>query len=70
VEGTVLAGVNYLKNQPPVLALPDDEYPPWLWKLLEPKELPDDGPGGIAEKVRLRRENRSQIRDQNFMKTQ
>jgi len=66
----VLAGVNYLKNQPPVLALPDDEYPPWLWKLLEPKELPDDGPGGIAEKVRLRRENRSQIRDQNFMKTQ
>ena len=66
----MLAGVNYLKNQPPVLALPDDEYPPWLWKLLEPKELPDDGPGGIAEKVRLRRENRSQIRDQNFMKTQ
>jgi len=67
---TVLAGVNYLKGQPPVLALPDEEYPDWLWKLLEKKELPDDGPGGKAEKVRLRRENRQRIREQNFLKTQ
>ena len=27
-------------------------------------------PGGLAEKKRLRRENRQRIRDQNFMKTQ
>ncbi|THH15517.1 hypothetical protein EW146_g4975 [Bondarzewia mesenterica] len=66
---TVLAGVQWLKGQPPVLALADEEYPPWLWTLLEKKELPDDGPGGKAEKVRLRRENRQRIRDQNFMKT-
>jgi large subunit ribosomal protein L54 len=67
---TVLVGINYLKDQPPVLALPDEEYPPWLWKLLDKSELPDDGPGGKAEKRRLRKENRQRIRDQNFMKTQ
>ncbi|KAI0306652.1 mitochondrial ribosomal protein L37-domain-containing protein [Multifurca ochricompacta] len=67
---TVLVGLNYLKDQPPVLALSDEEYPPWLWKLLDKSELPDDGPGGTAEKRRLRKENRQRIRDQNFMKTQ
>jgi large subunit ribosomal protein L54 len=67
---TVLVGLNYLKDQPPVLALSDEEYPPWLWKLLDKTELPDDGPGGEAEKRRLRKENRQRIRDQNFMKTQ
>ncbi|KAF8275088.1 mitochondrial ribosomal protein L37-domain-containing protein [Lactarius quietus] len=67
---TALVGVNYLKDQPPVLALADEEYPPWLWKLLDKAELPDDGPGGKAEKRRLRKENRQRIRDQNFMKTQ
>ena len=53
-----------------MLALADEEYPPWLWKLLDKAELPDDGPGGKAEKRRLRKENRQRIRDQNFMKTQ
>ncbi|KAI9510248.1 mitochondrial ribosomal protein L37-domain-containing protein [Russula earlei] len=67
---TILVGLNYLKDQPPVLALPDEEYPPWLWKLLDKSELPDDGPGGQAEKRRLRKDNRQRIRDQNFMKTQ
>ena len=67
---TPLVGVNYLKDQEEVLALPDEEYPPWLWDLLKPKVLPDDGPGGKAEKVRLRKENRARIREQNFMKTQ
>ncbi|EGN95832.1 hypothetical protein SERLA73DRAFT_187060 [Serpula lacrymans var. lacrymans S7.3] len=67
---TVLTGLNYLKGQPPVIALPDEEYPSWLWTLLNPKDLADDGPGGKAEKRRLRKENRQRIKDQNFMKTQ
>jgi large subunit ribosomal protein L54 len=66
----VLPGLNYLKGQPPVQALPDEEYPPWLWTVLEPKHWPDDGPGGKAEKARKRKENRQRIKDQNFMKTQ
>ncbi|KAI0647509.1 mitochondrial/chloroplast ribosomal protein L54/L37 [Trametes meyenii] len=69
-ENTVLVGLNYLKGQPDVIAQADDAYPPWLWTLLQPKELVDDGPGGKAEKVRLRKANRQRIRDQNFMKTQ
>ncbi|KAF8516952.1 mitochondrial ribosomal protein L37-domain-containing protein, partial [Hysterangium stoloniferum] len=67
---TVLEGLAYLKGQSPVLALPDDQYPTWLWDILETKVWPDDGPGGKAEKVRLRKENRQRIKDQNFMKTQ
>jgi len=67
---TILAGLNYLKDQPPVLAVANEEYPPWLWKVLDKTELPDDGPGGKAEKRRLRKENRQRIKDQNFMKTQ
>ncbi|KAI0823570.1 mitochondrial ribosomal protein L37-domain-containing protein [Trametes gibbosa] len=69
-ENTVLVGLNYLKGQPEVLAQADDAYPPWLWTLLQPKEIPDDGPGGKGEKIRLRKANRQRIRDQNFMKTQ
>ncbi|KAF7350432.1 Mitochondrial/chloroplast ribosomal protein L54/L37 [Mycena venus] len=43
---TVITGANYLKGQPPVLALPDEEYPAWLWTVLEERVWPDDGPGG------------------------
>ncbi|KAG1890870.1 mitochondrial ribosomal protein L37-domain-containing protein [Suillus subluteus] len=68
--GTILEGLNYLKGQPPVIALPDEEYPSWLWDLLKPKAYEDDGPGGKAEKKRLRKENQQRIKDQNFMKTQ
>jgi len=67
---TVLEGVNYLKGQSPVLALPDDQYPDWLWTILQPKEWPDDGPGGKAERVKRKIENKRRIKDRNFMQTQ
>ncbi|KAJ8482208.1 hypothetical protein ONZ45_g5604 [Pleurotus djamor] len=67
---TILEGVNYLKGQQPVVAQPDEEYPEWLWTILSPKVYPDDGPGGKAERVQRRRENKQRIKDQNFMKTQ
>jgi large subunit ribosomal protein L54 len=69
-EQTVIDGVNIFKGQPPVVALPDDQYPEWLWGILEPLELPDDGPGGKKERRQMRLENRQKIKDQNFMKTQ
>ena len=69
-EGTVLEGVQWLKGQPPIQALPDNDYPVWLWTILEPKVFEDEGvPGGKAEKVRLRKINRQRIREQNFMKS-
>jgi len=33
--GTELRGIAYLKGKPTVLAKEDDEYPSWLWGLLE-----------------------------------
>jgi large subunit ribosomal protein L54 len=67
---TVLEGINYLKAQSPVLARPDDQYPEWLWTILQPKVWPDDGPGGKAERVKRRLENKQRIKDRNFMQTQ
>ena len=67
---TILPGVNYLKAQPPVVALADEEYPEWLWKILKPKVLEDDGPGGKFERAKRRAANRQAIKDRNFMSTQ
>jgi len=67
---TLLPGLNYLKRQPPVLALPDEEYPPWLWKLLQPKVNVDQGPGSLAEKRRMKQERTANIKYSNLLKTQ
>ncbi|KAF6763694.1 mitochondrial ribosomal protein L37-domain-containing protein [Ephemerocybe angulata] len=69
-QDTVMKGLNYLKGQPQVLALADDQYPEWLWTILSPKEYPDDGPGGKADRVRRKRERQQAIKDKNFMSTQ
>jgi large subunit ribosomal protein L54 len=70
LEDTILNGINYLKGQEPVRAKKDSEYPSWLWTIQKPKEYPEDGPGGKAEKVRLRAANRQRIKEKNFLKTQ
>jgi len=67
---TILTGANYLKGQPPVVALEDDAYPEWLWDTLKPKVYEDDGPGGMKERVERRRANQQAIKDRNFMQTQ
>lgn len=36
--GTPLKGLNFLKNGQDPVALADEEYPPWLWTILAPKE--------------------------------
>lgn len=36
--GTELRGLNFLKNGSDPIALKDEEYPPWLWTILEPKK--------------------------------
>ncbi len=69
-ENTVLAGLNYLKDQPPVVARADNEYPDWLWNLVKPKNIPDDGAGGRGERIAMRRANKQRIKEQNFLKTQ
>lgn len=59
-----------MKGQAPILAKADEDYPPWLWTILKPKEYPDDGPGGKAERVARKRERQQAIKDRNFMSTQ
>ena len=64
---TVLVGLNYLKGQPPVLAKPDEEYPEWLWTILEPKVHDDPRK---AQRAKRRIETKQRIKDENFMSTQ
>lgn len=65
-----MPGLNYLKGQPPVMALPDEEYPSWLWTLLQPKVEKDAGPESLIEKRKMRTERKSNLKYSNFMKTQ
>ncbi|ESK94838.1 likely mitochondrial ribosome protein mrpl37p [Moniliophthora roreri MCA 2997] len=67
---TVLIGLNYLKGQEPVLAKPDEDYPEWLWTILRPKVIEDDGPGGKFERMERRRANKQGIKERNFLLTQ
>ena len=46
--GKELRGLGYTKAKPKVLAMEDDEYPQWLWSLLDEKR-----PGAMSEKVDL-----------------
>ncbi|KDR69336.1 hypothetical protein GALMADRAFT_230824 [Galerina marginata CBS 339.88] len=70
LPSTLLKGANYLKGQPPVLALEDSAYPEWLWDTLKPRVYEDDGPGGKKERMERRVANRQAIKDRNFMQTQ
>ncbi|KAK3301087.1 mitochondrial ribosomal protein L37-domain-containing protein [Chaetomium fimeti] len=40
-EGTVLAGLNYIKGKSDPVALADDAYPAWLWDCLEVQKKAD-----------------------------
>ena len=33
--GSIMNGLNYIKNKPDIVALEDHEYPDWLWGLLD-----------------------------------
>ncbi|KAF9088124.1 39S ribosomal protein L37, mitochondrial [Mortierella sp. GBA35] len=36
-EGTVLKGINYMKDGKDPVALADDAYPAWLWEINDPE---------------------------------
>ncbi|KAL5001213.1 mitochondrial ribosomal protein L37-domain-containing protein [Aspergillus recurvatus] len=64
--GTPLAGLNYFKNKPDVVALEDSEYPEWLWSLLDTanKEAKKGGvdPSTLNKKQRKRYEKKMAAR--------
>ncbi|RKP14649.1 mitochondrial ribosomal protein L37-domain-containing protein, partial [Piptocephalis cylindrospora] len=65
LEGTSLEGLNVHKGKKDPVALRDDEYPDWLWALLEPT------PKGLSKRkhhAALRSANRASIKSLNFLK--
>lgn len=52
--GTVMQGLSVFKDKPDPVALPEDQYPPWLWTLLDEK-VPVEGQRDFkADRKRLR----------------
>lgn len=67
--GTKLKGLNIRKGQDPVVALADEEYPAWLWEVLDKnaqKAKLEADPAKAAQKAR-RNANRKKIKDNNFI---
>ncbi|KAJ2606322.1 hypothetical protein H4R99_000530 [Coemansia sp. RSA 1722] len=62
--GTVLKGLNIYKEGKDPVALKDEEYPEWLWTLLD--EVPEEAK---AEKERQRLQRSRDIKESNFMKS-
>lgn len=58
-------GVNYLKEGADPPLLPDNEYPDWLWKLLEPKQTTTD-----EHQEYWRKLNKKQRRQENEIRKQ
>ncbi|KAK7206168.1 mitochondrial ribosomal protein L37-domain-containing protein [Myxozyma melibiosi] len=70
-EGTRLTGCNVFKNKDEPLALADEEYPDWLWEILDPeaqqKKLDADPERKAKREWRARM--RRKIKTDNFLKT-
>lgn len=67
--GTILKGCNVRKNGEDPKALADEEYPAWLWEVLDPeiqKAKLEADPIKAARKQR-RELNRKKIKEQNFL---
>lgn len=73
--GTVLKGLGFLQNKPQPVALPDEEYPSWLWSLLDADsgikpgkkvEVHIKGESVSLDKRELRKKNRDSIRVSRF----
>ncbi|KAH9811856.1 60s ribosomal protein l37 mitochondrial precursor [Melampsora americana] len=67
--GTTLKGLGIIKGVGDPIAKADEEYPSWLWSLIEPGM----GAGKSDEPLRairreLNKENRNKIRNSNFLK--
>ena len=66
-KGTVLKGINYMKDGKDPVALDDSEYPEWLWDLLDEKKQKQKS-SKPANRQYHRKQNRDAIRASNFMK--
>ncbi|CAI2168743.1 4443_t:CDS:2 [Funneliformis geosporum] len=63
--GTILKGLNFYKNGADPIALPDDEYPGWLWEILN-KEKEEQLRNDVHSRQYHRKQRRDLIKDNNF----
>ncbi|CAO3617417.1 unnamed protein product [Mucor hiemalis] len=66
-KGTVLKGIQYLKDKQDPVALDDAEYPEWLWDLLDEKKMKQKT-SKPANRQYHRKQSREAIKAMNFMK--
>ncbi|GAA5832072.1 hypothetical protein JCM11251_002807 [Rhodosporidiobolus azoricus] len=72
--GTVMKGLNYIKDGQDPVALEDSEYPAWLWTLANeaaPTKLGKNASAGevlAAEKKELKRQRKAAIKAANVLK--
>ncbi|KZO98668.1 hypothetical protein CALVIDRAFT_535273 [Calocera viscosa TUFC12733] len=58
-SGTVLAGIQYLKDAPPLVAAEDTDYPAWLWTLLDEGAKVPSAKGAKGERQAAVREKKA-----------
>ncbi|KAI9139135.1 mitochondrial ribosomal protein L37-domain-containing protein, partial [Paraphysoderma sedebokerense] len=66
--GTVLTGLNFLKDGKDPVALPDSEYPSWLWSLLDPPKRTWTEEEKLTDKKYLKHVRKEKIRLNNFLR--
>jgi large subunit ribosomal protein L54 len=66
--GSPLKGLNYLKDQPPILARPDEDYPDWLWRLLD-ADRHNDLPEEDRKRREISKQRKADIKAKNFIKS-
>ncbi|GAN10568.1 conserved hypothetical protein [Mucor ambiguus] len=66
-KGTVLKGIQYLKDKQDPVALDDSEYPEWLWDLLDEKKQKQKTTKPVNRQYH-RKQSREAIKAMNFMK--
>ncbi|KAI6785630.1 54S ribosomal protein-like protein [Emericellopsis cladophorae] len=59
-EGTVMKGLNYLKNGEDPVAMKDEEYPAWLWECLEVTEKTGAGEEDLDDEFSKSKKKRKQ----------
>ncbi|KAK3835508.1 MAG: mitochondrial ribosomal protein L37-domain-containing protein [Linnemannia gamsii] len=66
-EGTVLKGINYMKDGKDPLALADDAYPEWLWEINDP-EVRNARIADPLDKKHHKEARRQAIKGENFIR--
>jgi large subunit ribosomal protein L54 len=44
-----MKGINYMKGRDDPVALPEEDYPEWLWRCLDAKKTDGDEDGALGD---------------------